>query len=47
MVYQIFSNLRYLTGKKVASRKQDVLELVEHFNVSTFPVSLYADFYLS
>jgi hypothetical protein len=28
-----------LTGRKVAGRKDDIRELVEHFNVSIFPIT--------
>ena len=30
-------DLRRFTGKRVASRKEDLHELVEHFNVSVSP----------
>lgn len=32
-------HLGNLTGRKVASRRDDLRELVEHFNVSIFPIT--------
>lgn len=46
--FDLVLHLRSLAGKKVASRKEDLRELVEHFNVSVVPSAclVFFDFQL-